>query len=162
MVIQLTGNVQYTITLDPSVWIFDDRKIDFSKAFSKIEQDKSDDDELKKKAQFWDREVYQQQINPPVNKSINSFEKKKILEGTFVMPIHHFLENALVYDNAKGAILETTNGEIHITLDELQHSLLLFAQKGKQIQEDGPVHLYFQDGSNQQDPITGINKIVIE
>ncbi|WP_250130006.1 hypothetical protein [Jeotgalicoccus sp. WY2] len=27
MIIQLTGNVRYQITLDPSTWIFDDRKI---------------------------------------------------------------------------------------------------------------------------------------
>ncbi len=33
MIIQIKGNVKYPITLDPSVWIFDDRKILLEDAF---------------------------------------------------------------------------------------------------------------------------------
>lgn len=33
MIVQLKGNVQFPITLDPTVWIFDDRKIKLEEAF---------------------------------------------------------------------------------------------------------------------------------
>lgn len=33
LIIQIKGNVKYPITLDPSVWIFDDRKILLEDAF---------------------------------------------------------------------------------------------------------------------------------
>ncbi|MDY0408070.1 hypothetical protein [Paracerasibacillus soli] len=38
MIVQLTGNITYPITLDPTVWIFDDRKIKLEEAFN--EKDK--------------------------------------------------------------------------------------------------------------------------
>lgn len=33
-IIVLTGKVKFTITLDPGVWIFDDRKVDMDAYFS--------------------------------------------------------------------------------------------------------------------------------
>ena len=33
-IILLSGKVKYSITLDPTVWIFDDRKVDLSTYFS--------------------------------------------------------------------------------------------------------------------------------
>jgi len=163
MIIQLTGNVQHPITLDPTVWIFDDRKVSFEEAFtSTSEKENTDEDDIRKASQIWDREVYQQKLNPPINKSISTFEKKQILDGTFVMPIHHFLGNAQLNDNASGVTLETINGTHSITVDQLQNAQLLFAVDGKPIQEEGPVHFYFGDGSNQEEPIKGIKKIVVE
>ncbi|MYL32996.1 hypothetical protein GLW08_02245 [Pontibacillus yanchengensis] len=163
MVIQITGNVHYTITLDPTVWIFDDRKIDFSEAFTSTETLKdNEEDDLRKAAQIWDREIYQQKLDPPVNKSISTFDKKKILEGTYVMPIHHFLEHAQLKDNASIVTLETIDGPVQISVHDLKQSLLLFAQDGKPIQEQGPVHLYYMDGSNKQTPLKGIQKVVVE
>ncbi|QHE52055.1 hypothetical protein [Pontibacillus sp. HMF3514] len=163
MIIQLTGNVQHPITLDPTVWIFDDRKVSFEEAFtSASEQENNDEDDIRKASQIWDREVYQQKLNPPINKSISTFEKKQILDGTFVMPIHHFLGNAQLHDNASGVTLETINGKHSITVDQLQNAQLLFAVDGKPIQEEGPVHIYFGDGSNQEQPIKGVKKIIVE
>ncbi|MFC0523994.1 hypothetical protein ACFFGV_10525 [Pontibacillus salicampi] len=162
MVIQLTGNVHYTITLDPTVWIFDDRKIDFSEAFtSNHSRQQAEEDELKKQAQIWDRGVYQQKLDPPVNKSISTFDKKKILEGTYVMPLYHFLEHASIKENAVEATLETEKHSETISLEQLQQAALLFAKDGKPIQEEGPVHLYYLDGTNQDNPIKGIRKIII-
>jgi len=163
MIIQLTGNVQHPITLDPTVWIFDDRKVSFEEAFtSASEQENNEEDDIRKASQIWDREVYQQKLNPPINKSISTFEKKQILDGTFVMPIHHFLGNAQLHDNASGVTLETINGNHSISVNQLQNAQLLFAVDGKPIQEEGPVHIYFGDGSNQEEPIKGIKKIVVE
>lgn len=38
MIVQLKGNVQFPITLDPTVWIFDDRKIKLEEAFYRIKK----------------------------------------------------------------------------------------------------------------------------
>ncbi|MCD5322543.1 MULTISPECIES: hypothetical protein [Pontibacillus] len=163
MIIQLTGNVNYSITLDPTVWIFDDRKVAFEEAFTfQTTKEASEEDEIKKASQFWDREVYQQKLDPPVNKSISRYDKKKILEGTYVMPIHHFLKNAEINNDAKKALLVTDTGETAITLDELNQSLFLFSQDGKPLNQKGPVHVYFQDGSNKDEPVKGVQKIVID
>ena len=57
MIIPLTGNVRFSITLDPSVWIFDDRKIQFEEAFTKDRKEEKDETEdLKNTARLWDQE----------------------------------------------------------------------------------------------------------
>ncbi len=163
MIIQLTGNVQHPITLDPTVWIFDDRKVSFEEAFTPAsEQENQEEDDIRKASKMWDREVYQQKLNPPINRSISAFEKKEILDGTYVMPIHHFLGNAQLNNNASTVTLETNNGSHSITVDQLNNAQFLFAVDGKPVKEDGPVHVYFGDGSNQSEPITGLQKIVVE
>lgn len=163
MIVQLIGKVTYPITLDPTVWIFDDRKILFGDAFlTKERSTNSESNELKEASLRWDREVSQQRIKPPVNKSISRFEQKKILEGTYVMPIKYFLEHAEILSDAKGVRLETDTGSVEINLEQLSNCYLLFAQEGTIVKDRGPVHLYFHDGSNYDAPIKGIKKIVIE
>ncbi|MBM7572241.1 hypothetical protein [Aquibacillus albus] len=155
MIVQLTGNVSYSITLDPTVWIFDDRKILFDDAFD----DQKVNSQYNSVEQF-DRETF---IKPPVNKSIAKFEREKILTNTYVMPIKDFLKTAEISTEAQHARLQTSNEEGHtITLDQLQNCFLMFAKEGKPLKEDGPVHLYFGDGSNKNAPIKGIKKIIIE
>ncbi|SDJ75073.1 hypothetical protein [Sediminibacillus albus] len=163
MIVQLTGKVKYPITLDPTVWIFDDRKLLFEDAFKSPDTEENEqEDELKKASMRWDREVYQQRIKPPVNKSISKFEREQILEGTYVMPIKDFLATSEIEDESKQARLITEKQEEIISLSQLDECLLLFAENGKPVKEAGPVHLYFGDGSNRQQPIKGVKKIVIE
>lgn len=157
---QITGNVNYSITLDPTVWIFDDRKILFEDAFSTQPKKKREND-LTKVADRWNQDVYQQKIKPPVNKSINRFEKEKILKNSYVMPINDFLAHAELQSKAKDVTLKTTKGDVTIPLSDFQDCYLLFAVKGKPIQEDGPVHIYFKDGSNKNNPIKGVQKVII-
>ncbi|MGY0692256.1 hypothetical protein ACW2QC_05600 [Virgibacillus sp. FSP13] len=158
MIVPITGKVAYPITLDPTVWIFDDRKILFEEAFLQNTDNKVEDDELEKASKRWDRAVF----NPPVNKSISRFEGEKILKNSYVMPIIDFIDNAEINDNAESAILATSNGEINISLNELRNGLLLFAVDGKIVKDDGPVHFFYQDGSNQENPIKGVQKIIIK
>lgn len=162
MIVQLTGNINYNITLDPTVWIFDDRKVLFEEAFSNS-QDKEqvEIDALEITANRWSQEVYQHRTRPPVNKSISKFEREKILKNSYVMPIYEFLSHAEVKPNTTDVTLVTLNHDVNITLAELQDCYLLFAIKGKPLKNDGPVHLYFKDGSNQDNPITGIQKIIV-
>lgn len=162
MIVQLTGNVNYNITLDPTVWIFDDRKILFEEAFNeRAEKNENTVDELEKAAERFNKEVYRTSVKPPVNKSITKFEREKILKNSYVMPLEEFLLHAEIKPDSKDATLTTTNGPIHLSLNDLQACYLLFAIKGKPVTEEGPVHLFFNDGSNKDNPITGIQKITI-
>ncbi|WP_174613125.1 hypothetical protein [Virgibacillus ihumii] len=162
MIVPILGNVTYKITLDPTVWIFDDRKVLLDEAFqdNKNEEDQTND-EIKQASERWDRAVYQQKINPPVNRSISRFEREKILVNSYVMPIRDFLENAGISNDATGVTLATKNGDVELSIDELLDSYFLFAIEGKPLKTDGPVHLYFKDGSNKDNPITGVEKIII-
>mgnify|MGYP001051368502 CR=1 FL=1 len=45
-IVTITGNVKYPITLDPSVWIFDDRKFDLDQFFSDFREVKDEEDDL--------------------------------------------------------------------------------------------------------------------
>jgi hypothetical protein len=162
MIIQLSGKVTYPITLDPTVWIFDDRKIMLEEAFIDRVQE-PEEDPLKKSAELFNQEIYsQKQIKPPVNKSLNRYEKEQALIHSFVMPIRDFIETAEMRQDAKHARLKTDDEDIIITTSQLLSAYFLFAINGKVIKDDGPVHVYFGDGSNQAHPFKGIKQIIIE
>lgn len=161
MIVQLMGNVKFPITLDPTVWIFDDRKILLEEAFSTEKHTETADSETIKTADRLNRELYQQKVRPPVNKSITKYEREKILKNSYVMPIHDFLDHAEILEEAQDVTLVTKSGEKTISLTALHNCYLLFSVDGKPLITDGPVHLLFKDGSNQDAPITGIEKIII-
>ena len=95
-IIQFSGDIEYKITLDPSVWIFDDRKIELDKAFDIMGDCKLDDLEsyTKKISKQWDKERSQRASFPPVNRSVQRMDKDKVLTETYVMPIQPFINNA--------------------------------------------------------------------
>lgn len=163
MIIQLKGKVTYPITLDPTVWIFDDRKVLLEDAF-KERVEKTNIDPAKKAEELFNQEIYSQKsIKPPVNKSLNKSEREKALKHSFVMPIKDFLDTAEVNTSATTAkLLIADDDDCIITIEQLYHASLLFAVDGKPVQEQGPVHLFFGDGSNQYAPIKGIQQIIIE
>ncbi|MFZ3580486.1 hypothetical protein [Virgibacillus sp. DJP39] len=162
MIVPIIGNVTYSITLDPTVWIFDDRKIEFDKAFTgsidiPVEENVSEEADKR-----WNRAINKEHIKPPVNKSISKFEGEKILKGTYVMPIEDFVNHAEAKTNAKTATLIVENGvDVTISLEELRNAYLLFAVDGKPVKKNGPVHFYHKDGSNKDNPIESVNKIVV-
>lgn len=164
MIIPILGNVTYQITLDPSVWIFDDRKILFEEAFK---ADRSNTDQSyaasleEQAAKRWNRALYPDHIKPPVNRSISRMEGKKILENSYVIPLYDFVRNAELMDGATEAIVETTSGDEAMSINQLINCYMLFSWNGRQIKDEGPAHLYFKDGSNKQNPIKGIKKIRI-
>ncbi|WP_163579624.1 hypothetical protein [Gracilibacillus saliphilus] len=149
MIIQIKGKVKYQITLDPSVWIFDDRKVKLEDAFTPTTVPNEDVIESNSKLN-----------KPPVNHSIKKYNKKELLEHSYLMPIQEFVENAEVDKEVSEAILKTSDNNEHtITYGELLESFLLFSIDGKQIKENGPAYLFYGDGSNQDDPIKGIKVI---
>ncbi|PBB05280.1 MULTISPECIES: hypothetical protein [Salimicrobium] len=164
MIVQITGKVTYPITLDPTVWIFDDRKLTFSEIFEDgiTSEEEREIDELREQAERFNRAMYQQKVTPPVNKSVNRYEKERAVKGTFLMPLLPFLHTSDIHDEAKTAVLETSEGEKSVTAEEIRDAYALFAEKGKPLKDDGPIHLYMGDGSNKDEPIKGIKKIRFE
>jgi|SRR5690625_1139639 len=162
MIVQIKGKVKFPITLDPSVWIFDDRKILLDEAFEKrtIPEQKED---AQRTAEMFDLEVYSNtKIKPPVNKSIKRFDKEKVLSESYVIPLEPFIANVELEPSAKKARLVTNDADIIISLEQLIESYALFSYKGKPLVEDGPIHLYFGDGSNKAQPFKHIKQIIIE
>lgn len=161
MIVPIKGHVTYPITLDPTVWIFDDRKVLLDQAFSSDPDVETKEKPYEKTERIWNQEVYQQKIKPPVNRSIKRFERDQILKSSYVMPINEFIGHAKIKPEAKEATLVTDEINHTIPLDSLIDSYLLFAIDGKPLKDDGPVHLFYKDGSNRDHPITGVKEIII-
>src|SRR5699024_11223019 len=94
MIIPITGNVAYQITLDPSVWIFDDRKILFNEAFQTQTSHDNETSLEEEAAKRWNSAVYPAHIKPPVNRSIARLEGVEIPTNSYVSPYHDFINNA--------------------------------------------------------------------
>lgn len=164
-IIQFSGNIQYKITLDPTVWIFDDRKLELDKAFKLMDDSTEDDLEsyTKRISEQWEKERAQGASFPPVNRSVKRMEKDKILSGTFVMPIQPFIEHAEPSRNVSNvSIVQNDGTSLTISFSKVKTAFLCFSKNGKPLNEDGPVHLYFKDGSNRDNPIKNITTFIFE
>lgn len=157
-IVQMTGNVKYTITLDPSVWIFDDRKLPFDQCFNETKKnDNSLEEYTKTVAKQWEKERTEGAALPPVKQSKRRKDVYKILQESYVMPFRPFIDNASPQNDVREVEILQKDGQItKISLSQAKRSLLLFAKKGKPLKEDGPLHLYFGDGSNRENPIKNI------
>lgn len=147
MIVMIKGNVGYPITLDPTVWIFDDRKIELEKAFIEREEEKTSDFNFQK---------------PPVNRSVSKMEGEEYLKNSYVIPLHDFLNNSEPKTDATEVeFIKSDGNNEKVTLEDAEKGYLLFSFEGKPLREDGPVHFYFKDGSNQDNPIKNIKEIFI-
>lgn len=162
-IILLNGKVNYAITLDPSVWIFDDRRKDLNTIFTNQEEKIDELEEYKKSvSKHWDREIMEGAIYPPTLKTEKKYEKEKMITGTFCMPLKPFLDNAQVLDDARHLIIETKEGEVKVPLEVAEEMVLGFSKDGKPLKEDGPVHCYYGDGSNAENPIKDVRVFRVE
>ncbi|GIO22336.1 hypothetical protein [Oceanobacillus sp. J11TS1] len=147
MIVMIKGNVGYPITLDPTVWIFDDRKIELENAFIEREEKESNDFIFQK---------------PPVNRSISKMEGEEYLKNSYVIPLHDFLNNSEPKaDATEVEFIKSDGNNEKVTLEDAKNGYLLFSLEGKPLREDGPVHFYFKDGSNQSNPIKRIKEIYV-
>ncbi|MDY0396258.1 hypothetical protein ACFSMW_03160 [Virgibacillus halophilus] len=162
MIIPITGKVAYQITLDPTVWIFDNRKIKLEEAFTQsLPVEKEADDYSQKAAQRFNREFAQLEEPNFFPDHVAKVRGKDVLNNSYVMPVDAFLKNAGIANDATGAHLGTGADITTLSLDELRNSYFLFALDGKPLTVDGPVHVLFKDGSNQGNPIKYVKKIEI-
>lgn len=156
MIIQIKGSVKFPITLDPTVWIFDERKILLDDLFNDQQQKRYSEKESKI------LQTTEERTRPYVNRNLTRAERDEILVNTYAMPLTDFLNHADIKEDAQSAKINTTLGPKEISLEKLYDSHLLFAINGKPLKEDGPVHLYFKDGSNKDKPIKGVKEIIIK
>lgn len=164
-VIFIEGNVHHSLTIDPSVWIFDDRKVDLNTYFDEEKEYEDEDTIYTKKisAQF-DKEMLEGS-EPPKPEDMNRplYKKEILLNGTFGMPLEPFIMNCEPNGDAQQLIVVTKDDEQHtFSFDEGKKIILGFSKNGKPLREDGPVHVYLHDGSNKENPITDVRKIIIK
>ncbi|MBY6050504.1 peptidyl-prolyl cis-trans isomerase [Cytobacillus firmus] len=162
-IIAFKGNVKYQITLDPGVWIFDDRRVDLTTYFMHENIRKNELEEYTKAvSKHWDREIMEGAVFPPTLKTEKKFEKEKVLTGTFGIPFKPFLMNAEPDESAEIVVIESEDGETSLTLSEAEELILGFSKDGKPLKEDGPVHAYLGDGSNYNSPIRRVKAFRVE
>jgi hypothetical protein len=162
-IIPIKGEVKFKITLDPGVWIFDDRRIDLNTFFTTEHIEKDELAEYTKRmSAHWSREIMEGSTNPPTIQTEKKYEKTKMLTGTFGIYLHHFLKNAEVKENATKVVIETENGEHSFSLEEAQTLIFKFSQDGKPLHDDGPAYILKSDGSNLENPIKHVNAVRVE
>ncbi len=162
MIIRFTGKVDYPITLDPTVWIFDDRKKELEDFFEKSLEEKDELEEYTKAiSKHWSREIQEGATYPPTLKSEKKYEKQRLLSSTFGIPLKPFIQNASPQEGAQTFIIETDNDSVSFPLQTAMDFILCFSNKGKPLTEDGPVHVYFKDGTNQEKPIKNVKSFII-
>nr|WP_179860983.1 peptidyl-prolyl cis-trans isomerase [Bhargavaea cecembensis] len=163
LIIPIKGNVDYTITLDPGTWIFDDRKIDLNTYFTEVQEEKDElGDYVKATSKHWSREIMEGATYPPTLKTERKFKKTELLNGTFGIVLEPFLKNAGIKEDAREVVFGTAAGEEHrFPIEDAYRMIFKFSETGKPLTEDGPAWLLFQDGSNADDPIKGIRSITI-
>ena len=157
-IVTITGNVKYSITLDPSVWIFDDRKFDLDQFFSDFREVKDEEDDL---VIDRERQIREGAVSPPTLKSEKKYEKEKLLDGTFGIKLEPFLKNAEVTGSAVKCLFKTEGEDVSVPIEEAGGMILCFSNNGKPLGEDGPVHVYFPDGSNRMTPVKRVKEIHI-
>ncbi|KOP81939.1 peptidyl-prolyl cis-trans isomerase [Cytobacillus solani] len=162
-IILFSGKVKYPITLDPGVWIFDDRRVDLTTYFNKEEEKKDELEEYTKEiSKHWDREIMEGAIFPPTLKTEKKFEKEKVLTGTFGIPFKPFLKNAEPESHASTVIIVCEEEEISIPIEQAEELVLGFSENGKPLIEDGPAYIYYGDGSNKGNPIKNVKAFRVE
>lgn len=163
-IILIKGKVNYSITLDPGVWIFDDRKKDLFAYFhdSKEKEDRSLEEYTKAVSKHWDREIVEGAIFPPTLKTEKKFLKEKLIAGTFGIPLKPFFEHAEIQEDAKELTIITDSEEIKLPIEEASGLVAGFSKDGKPLTEDGPIHLYYGDGSNYDNPIINVREFRVE
>ena len=157
-IIVLKGNVKYSITLDPGVWILDDRKVSLDTFFDPDHKHTNDQLTEYKKAisRQWDREISEGAAVPPTITSERKFIKEKLIHGSFGIPLKPFLKNAEPEPFANSVIIETKDREVEISLSNAYELILGFSYEGKPLSEDGPIYVYYGDGSNKHSPIKNV------
>ena len=163
-IIPITGAVTYQLTLDPTVWIFDDRKLDLNTYFTtqNVEED-ADVKYMREVGAHWSREIMEGATFPPTLKSERKFDRKGMETGTFGIELSHFLKNAEIKLVATQIVLTCKDGEEYpLTIEEAYTLILKYSQDGKPLLEDGPIHVLLRDGSNIDNPIKNVSAIRAE
>lgn len=144
-IVQIKGNTAYPITLDPTVWIFDERKKKLEDFFNG-EFEEHDELEMYTKAisKQWDKEVIEGNEAPrDQNSPATKVEKEEMLTETFAISFRYFLANSEPLESAKSVNVYHEDGVSTFPIDEASKFVLCFSHNGKPLIEDGPLHVYY-------------------
>lgn len=163
-VVQLIGDVEHELTLDPTVWIFDDRKIKLEDCFHLDEKNQDQRIESSKAmARQWDKERLDETNLPPVTRQRKNHTREEILQASYVMPFLPFIKNAQPKASVTSiTIVQKDGNTVDIDLQQAKDAFLCFSSNGKPLIEDGPIHLYFRDESNRNAPIKNIRQFIFK
>ncbi|MEW9672824.1 peptidyl-prolyl cis-trans isomerase [Ammoniphilus sp. 3BR4] len=162
-VVLIKGKVQHGITLDPGVWIFDDRKKRLEEFFKAEEQEDEAAAYQRTIGQLWDKELREGAALPDPEREKQLFVQKKDISGDWAVPFKPFLRNAHPLEDATTVVCHLESGEqVELDIETAMESILCFALDGKPIRSEGPFHLLFADGSNRNNPIKGIQQIEVK
>lgn len=163
MIIPVKGAVKFPITIDPTVWIFDDRKVDLDEFFSEQYQEVNQEDEYTDvTSKQWSREITEGAVFPPTLKSEKKYERTKLLTNSYAMPLESFIKNAEPAPDASTLVIETEGSEVRYSLADLPTLLVQFSKEGKPLKEDGPVYLLHKDRSNLNAPLKYVSAFRVE
>ncbi|TDM03580.1 hypothetical protein ERX37_04285 [Macrococcus hajekii] len=146
--IQVLGNVKFKITLDPSTWIFDDRKI----TVEEMEAGKTTGVEpiSFKDNKAWNRDILEGGAKPPTLNSEKKYKKQQLLESTYVINMEPFFN--ITEPHADAQVIRLSNGNEHedIRLTDVSKLYFQFSKNGKRLYEDGMVDAFLFDGDYSQ------------
>lgn len=160
MIIQVQGNVAFKITLDPSTWIFDDRKIDISGENLSAEDITFDD------AREWNRSIIEGASKPPTLKTEKQYKSKKeaLTTGTFAIALSPFLEYTEPNAGEDAVIVFTDNltgDSVEIPYATRANLFAYFCKEGKRLHEDGMFDLLFIDADRVETALVHVDGIEI-
>ncbi|QQE72952.1 hypothetical protein KDJ56_13455 [Brevibacillus composti] len=144
-VIVFKGAVSFPITLDPSVWIFDDRKFDLSTYQGETgDGDGNAQKYLQGTGAQWDKELREGAALPSERKGL--IQERKALEGDYAIRMEPFIENAAPLPEATHVRIHREEGEpILLPIQEARRAILQFSKDGKPIRTDGPAYFYLPE-----------------
>jgi len=159
-IVQIKGNVTYSITLDPSVWILDDRKKKLEDFFLHNEEEENQLEAYTKAASMhWDRERTEGSTPPSQKKEQKKTIKEQLTTETFGILFRDFLKNSEPSETAKEIIVVSENESRTFPLEQAVQFVLCFSYKGKSLKEDGPIHVYFNQ--NEHDKMTRVREFIV-
>lgn len=152
MIFPLTGDVRHSLTIDPTVWIFDERKRNIEE-LNRPSEDESDQ-YYAKMGKAWD-EGLMQGARIDHNRPMSRTDKDAALRDSFAMPLAPFVANAEPLDHATHVVFYGVE-TLQLPLEELDHIFLQFSHNGK-VLSDGPVYVLYAGETLRQ-----VNRIEIQ
>lgn len=157
MILQIQGNVKFQITLDPSAWIFDDRKVTLEDA---LNNDGDGEEILFSDDTEWTRQINEGTTKPPTLKSEKKYKKKELLENTFIMNLSPFLEYAEPELGEDSMITFThDDGASVFPYNERAKYFAQFSKEGKRLYDDNMVDLLIIKDGKLVDTLSHVTAI---
>lgn len=140
MIFPLDGAVRHALTIDPTVWIFDDRKRNIEELDHPTESD--DNAYYAKMGKAWD-DGLTEGTRVDHNKPMTRADKDAALRDSFAMPFAPFLQNAEPIETATH-VRFYGDSVLTLPMDEARSVYLQFSKDGK-VLPDGPVYALYND-----------------